>query len=146
VRIRRTPVTGGHHERHSRPRARRIRRRSRLERVYDELRSDEVDVRVVQNPTRSLADDAVVTRDVLDAVDGPVVLVGHSYGGAVISEAGTHPDVAALVYITAFAPDSGESVGSIIDTFPTDGPQPPIPRRSTASCSWIVPSTRLVRR
>ena len=94
--------------------------------VYDELRADGYDVRVVQNPTKSLADDAATTRDVLDAVEGPVVLVGHSYGGAVITEAGTHDSVAALVYITAFAPDQGESVNSLIGTFPTDGPQPPI--------------------
>ncbi|WP_375483903.1 alpha/beta fold hydrolase [uncultured Jatrophihabitans sp.] len=94
--------------------------------VYDELKSTGLEARIVQNPTKSLADDAVVTRNVLDTVDGPVVLVGHSYGGAVISEAGTHPNVAALVYVTAFAPDTGESVGSIIDTFPKDGPQPPI--------------------
>lgn len=94
--------------------------------VYDELRADGYDVRVVQNPTKSLADDAATTRDVLDSVDGPVVLVGHSYGGAVITEAGTHDSVAALVYITAFAPDQGESVNSLLGTFPTDGPQPPI--------------------
>ncbi len=94
--------------------------------VYDELRADGYDVRVVQNATKSLADDAATTRDVLDAVDGPVVLVGHSYGGAVITEAGTHDKVAALVYITGFAPDQGESVNSLIGTFPADGPQPPI--------------------
>jgi len=94
--------------------------------VYDALRTDGFDVRVVQNPTKSLADDAATTRDVLDAVDGPVVLVGHSYGGAVITEAGTHDKVAALVYVTAFAPDQGESVQSLIGTFPSDGPQPPI--------------------
>jgi pimeloyl-ACP methyl ester carboxylesterase len=94
--------------------------------VYDELRADGFDVRVVQNPTKSLSDDAATTRDVLDDVDGPVVLVGHSYGGAVITEAGTHDKVAALVYITAFAPDQGESVNSLIGTFPADGPQPPI--------------------
>jgi pimeloyl-ACP methyl ester carboxylesterase len=94
--------------------------------VYDALRTDGFDVRVVQNPTKSLADDAAITRDVLDAVDGPVVLVGHSYGGAVITEAGTHDKVAALVYVTAFAPDQGESVQSLIGTFPSDGPQPPI--------------------
>jgi pimeloyl-ACP methyl ester carboxylesterase len=94
--------------------------------VYDELRADGYDVRVVQNPTKSLADDAATTRDVLDSVDGPVVLVGHSYGGAVITEAGTHDAVAALVYITAFAPDQGESVNTLLGTFPTDGPQPPI--------------------
>jgi pimeloyl-ACP methyl ester carboxylesterase len=94
--------------------------------VYDELRNDGLDVRVVQNPTKSLADDAAITRDTLDAIDGPAVLVGHSYGGAVITEAGTHHAVAALVYITAFAPDQGESVNSLISTFPADGPQPPI--------------------
>jgi len=83
-------------------------------------------VRIVQNPTKSLADDAAITRDVLDSVDEPVLLVGHSYGGAVITEAGTHDKVAALVYITAFAPDQGESVNTLLGTFPADGPQPPI--------------------
>jgi pimeloyl-ACP methyl ester carboxylesterase len=80
----------------------------------------------VQNPTKSLTDDDATTRAVLETTDGPVVLVGHSYGGAVITEAGTHDNVAALVYITAFAPDQGESVQSLISTFPADGPQPPI--------------------
>jgi pimeloyl-ACP methyl ester carboxylesterase len=94
--------------------------------VYDRLRADGFDVRVVQNSTKALAEDAAVTRYVLDAVDSPVVLVGHSYGGAVITEAGTHDKVAALVYITAFVPDQGESVNNLIGTFPTDGPQPPI--------------------
>jgi pimeloyl-ACP methyl ester carboxylesterase len=94
--------------------------------VYDELRADGFDVRVVQHATKSLADDAATTRDVLDAVDGPVVLVGHSYGGAVITEAGTHEKVSALVYITAFAPDRGESVNTLLGGFPQDGPQPPI--------------------
>ncbi|RZU65226.1 pimeloyl-ACP methyl ester carboxylesterase [Microterricola gilva] len=94
--------------------------------VYDELRATGFDVRVVQNPTKSLADDAATTRDVLDTIDGPVVLVGHSYGGAVITEAGAHEKVAALVYVTAFAPDQGESVNSLLASFPADGPQPPI--------------------
>lgn len=94
--------------------------------VYDELRSTGLEVRVAQNPTITLADDAAVTRDLLDSIDGSVVLIGHSYGGAVITEAGVHPAVAALVYVTAFAPDAGESVGSLIETFPKDGPQPPI--------------------
>lgn len=94
--------------------------------VYDELRADGTDVRVVQHSTKSLADDVAVTRDVLDAVDGPVVLVGHSYGGAVITEAGNHEKVAALVYVTAFAPDQGESVNTLLGGFPQDGPQPPI--------------------
>jgi pimeloyl-ACP methyl ester carboxylesterase len=94
--------------------------------VYDELRADGTDVRVVQHATKSLADDAATTRDILDSVDGPVILVGHSYGGAVITEAGTHDKVAALVYITAFAPDQGESVNTLLGGFPQDGPQPPI--------------------
>lgn len=94
--------------------------------VYDDLRADGFDVRIVQNATKSLAEDAATTRDVLDNVDGPVVLVGHSYGGAVITESGTHEKVAALVYVTAFAPDQGESVNSLISSFPADGPQPPI--------------------
>ncbi|MFF7476184.1 alpha/beta fold hydrolase [Streptomyces sp. NPDC008092] len=94
--------------------------------VYDALTADGLDVQIVQNPTKSLADDVAVTRDVLDAADGPVVLVGHSYGGAVITEAGNHDKVAALVYVTAFAPDQGESVNTLLGTFPADGPQPPI--------------------
>jgi pimeloyl-ACP methyl ester carboxylesterase len=67
-----------------------------------------------------------VTRRVLDKQDGPTILVGHSYGGAVITEAGNHDKVAGLSYIAAFAPDQGESVGTLIAGFPTDGPQPPI--------------------
>ena len=94
--------------------------------VYDALTADGHTVRVVQNPTKSLADDAATTRGVLDDSDGPIVLVGHSYGGAVITEAGNHDKVAALVYVTAFAPDQGESVNSLLATFPPDGPQPPI--------------------
>ena len=80
----------------------------------------------MQNPTLTLEGDAQATRQIIDVQDGPVVLVGHSYGGAVITEAGTHPNVAALVYVCAFAPDKGESVGSLIAGFPADGPQPPI--------------------
>ena len=94
--------------------------------VYESLTRDGFRVSVVQNPTLSLEGDAQATRQIIDAQDGPVVLVGHSYGGAVITEAGTHPNVAALVYIAAFAPDQGESVGSLIAGFPADGPQPPI--------------------
>ncbi|WP_433664165.1 alpha/beta fold hydrolase [Nocardia sp. CA-128927] len=94
--------------------------------VYDDLTQDGYSVRVVQNPTKSLADDAATTRQILDDIDGEVVLVGHSYGGAVITEAGTHDKVVALVYITAFAPDKGESVNTLLGTFPQDGPQPPI--------------------
>ena len=94
--------------------------------VYDELKKDGYSVGVVQNPTISHADDVAVTKRVIDAQSEPVVLVGHSYGGAVITEAGNHAKVAALVYIAAFVPDEGESVNTLIAGFPTDGPQPPI--------------------
>ena len=94
--------------------------------VYDLLKQDGYHVAVVQNPTLSLEGDAAATRLIIDAQDGPVVLVGHSYGGAVITEAGTDQNVAALVYIAAFAPDAGESVNTLIAGFPADGPLPPI--------------------
>ena len=94
--------------------------------VYDRLKEDGYDVAVVQNPTVSHADDVAVTKRVIDAQSEPVILVGHSYGGAVITEAGNHPKVAALVYIAGFVPDKGESVNTLIGGFPTDGPQPPI--------------------
>jgi pimeloyl-ACP methyl ester carboxylesterase len=94
--------------------------------VYDALTADGYRVAVVQNPTLSLEGDAAATRLVIDALDAPVVLVGHSYGGAVITEAGVHDKVAALVYVSAFAPDKGESVNSLIGGFPAGGPQPPI--------------------
>ncbi|MFE3202361.1 alpha/beta fold hydrolase [Embleya sp. NPDC059237] len=94
--------------------------------VYDALTADGFTVRIVQNPTRSLADDVAVTRNVLNDAPGPVVLVGHSYGGAVITEAGNHDKVAALVYVAAFAPDQGESVDTLLGMFAPDGPLPPI--------------------
>jgi pimeloyl-ACP methyl ester carboxylesterase len=94
--------------------------------VYRLLTQEGLAVSVVQNPTLTLEDDAAATRRVLDRQDGPAILVGHSYGGAVISEAGTHEKVAGLVYVTAFAPDRGESVDTLIAGFPQDGPQPPI--------------------
>jgi pimeloyl-ACP methyl ester carboxylesterase len=94
--------------------------------VYDVLAADGFNVSVVQNPTLTREGDADATRRVLDKQDGPAILVGHSYGGAVITEAGTHDHVAGLVYITAFAPDTGESVQTLIGSFPQDGPQPPI--------------------
>jgi pimeloyl-ACP methyl ester carboxylesterase len=94
--------------------------------VYDELTRTGFRVKVVQNPTISLAGDVAATRAALDEVDGPAVLVGHSYGGAVITEAGLHEAVAKLVYVTAFAPDKDESVNALIAGFPQDGPQPPI--------------------
>jgi len=94
--------------------------------LYDLLTQDGYHVAVVQNPTLSLPGGFADDRAAVGVADGPVVLVGHSYGGAVISEAGTHPNVAALVYVCAFAPDKDESVNSLIGGFPADGPQPPI--------------------
>jgi len=94
--------------------------------VYRMLRTDGYKVSIVQNPTLSLADDVAVTRRVLSAQQAPVVLVGHSYGGVVITEAGNHPNVAGLVYIAAFVPDKGESVASLIKDPPPGAPVPPI--------------------
>src|SRR3954471_25076298 len=94
--------------------------------VHSLLRKDGYSVSVVQNPTLSLEGDVAATKRVVDAQSGPVILVGHSYGGAVITEAGNDPNVAALVYIAAFAPDKGESVNTLIGGFPTDAPGPPI--------------------
>ena len=94
--------------------------------VYKILRKDGYTVAVVQNPTISLADDVAVTKRTIAAQNEPVILVGHSYGGAVITEAGTDPKVAGLVYITAFAPDKGESVSSLIKDPPPGAPVPPI--------------------
>lgn len=94
--------------------------------VYNELTHEGYHVTVVQNPTTSLADDVAVTNRAINAIDGPVLLVGHSYGGVVITEAGTSPKVAGLVYITAFAPDKGESVSSLIANPPPGAPVPPI--------------------
>jgi pimeloyl-ACP methyl ester carboxylesterase len=96
------------------------------QRVYEALTADGYRVAVVQHPTQSLEQDAAYTRQVIDSLNGPVVLAGHSYGGAVITEAGLHDKVASLVYVAAFAPDKGESVNTLIAGFPTDGPQPPI--------------------
>lgn len=94
--------------------------------VYQILKEDGYRVSVVQNPTLSLAGDVAATKRVLDAQSDPVVLVGHSYGGAVITEAGNHPSVVGLVYIAAFAPDKGESVNSLIKDPPPGAPVPPI--------------------
>ena len=94
--------------------------------VYDQLTADGHRVAIVQNPTLSLAGDVTATHQILDGLDAPVVLVGHSYGGAVITEAGNHPSVAALVYITAFAPDKGESVGTLVADPPPGASVPPI--------------------
>src|SRR6202521_1416869 len=94
--------------------------------VYDILKKDGFNVSIVQNPTISLAGDVDATKVVIDSQPGPVILVGHSYGGAVITEAGTDPNVAGLVYITAFAPDKGESVNTLIANPPPDATVPPI--------------------
>ena len=95
--------------------------------VYRQLTKDGYDVSIVQNPTLSLAGDADATRRVIDAQTEPVILVGHSYGGAVISEAGTDPNVKALVYIAAFAPDAGESVQTLIADLPPETAPPILP-------------------
>jgi len=94
--------------------------------VYSILEKDGFNVSVVQNPTISLEGDVAATKLVIDQQPGDVILVGHSYGGAVITEAGTHNKVAGLVYITAFAPDAGESVNKLIANPPPGAPVPPI--------------------
>jgi len=94
--------------------------------VYNILKKDGYNVAIVQNPTTSLADDVAFTKRVIAAQPGPSLLVGHSYGGVVITEAGTDPKVAGLVYVAAFAPDTGESVSSLIQNPPPGAPVPPI--------------------
>jgi pimeloyl-ACP methyl ester carboxylesterase len=94
--------------------------------VYKALRKEGFTVSIVQNPTISLAGDVKATQRVVAAQDGAVILVGHSYGGAVITEAGNDPKVVGLVYIAAFAPDEGESVSSLIKNPPPDAAVPPI--------------------
>src|SRR6476659_9508276 len=94
--------------------------------VYNILKKDGYNVAVVQNPTTSLADDVAFTKRVIAAQPGKSLLVGHSYGGVVVTEAGTDPKVAGLVYIAAFAPDKGESVASLIKDPPPGAPVPPI--------------------
>jgi pimeloyl-ACP methyl ester carboxylesterase len=94
--------------------------------VYKILRKDGFTVTIVQNPTLSLEDDVAVTKRALAAQNGPALLVGHSYGGAVITEAGSDSHVAGLVYIAAFAPDKGESVSSLIKDPVPGAPVPPI--------------------
>lgn len=94
--------------------------------VYNILKKDGYDVSIVQNPTVSLEDDVAVTKRTIAAQKGPVLLVGHSYGGVVITEAGNDPKVEGLVYVAAFAPDKGESVASLIKNPPPGAPVPPI--------------------
>jgi len=94
--------------------------------VHNILKRDGFDVVVVQNPTVSLADDVAVTKRAIAAAKYPVVLVGHSYGGVVISEAGNDPKVRSLVYVAAFVPDAGESVETLIANPAPGAPVPPI--------------------
>src|SRR4026209_1280703 len=94
--------------------------------VYKILTKDGYTVSIVQNPTISLAQDAAATVRIVAPQNGPVVLVGHSYGGVVITEAGNDPKVARLVSITAFAPDRGESVATPIKDPPPGSPVHPI--------------------
>jgi pimeloyl-ACP methyl ester carboxylesterase len=94
--------------------------------VYQILRKDGYEVSIVQNPTISLAGDVTETKRIVAAQKRPVILVGHSYGGAVITEAGNDPNVVGLVYIAAFAPDKGESLDTIIKSAPPGAPVPPI--------------------
>jgi pimeloyl-ACP methyl ester carboxylesterase len=110
--------------------------------VYDLLKADGFTVSVAQNPTISLEGDVAGTKMVLDAQDGPAILVGHSYGGAVITEAGTHEKVAALVYISAFAPDKEESVNTLISGFPSGGRYRRSCRPRMGSCFSIAESSR----
>jgi pimeloyl-ACP methyl ester carboxylesterase len=97
------------------------------EQVHNMLKNDGYSVSVVQNPTSSLADDVAATKRVVAGETNPVILVGHSYAGVVITEAGNDPNVAGLVYIAAFAPDRGESVASLIKNPAPGAPMPPIP-------------------
>jgi len=94
--------------------------------VYKALKKDGYAVTIVQIATTSLADDVATTKRAVAAQNGPVILVGHSYGGAVITEAGTDPKVAGLVYVAAFAPDKGESVSTLIKDPVPGAPVPPI--------------------
>src|SRR6202023_3571421 len=93
--------------------------------VYKILKKDGYTVAVVQNPTISLADDVAVTKRTIASQNGPIILVGHSYGGAVITEAGNDPKVVGLVYVAAFAPDRGESVSTLIKDTTPGAPVPP---------------------
>jgi pimeloyl-ACP methyl ester carboxylesterase len=96
------------------------------EQVYKLLKKEGYPVTIVQNPTTSLADDVAATKRAVASTDSQVILVGHSYGGVVITEAGNDPKVAGLVYIAAFAPDKGESVATLIKDPPPGAPVPPI--------------------
>ncbi len=89
-------------------------------RLYKLLKADGYKVSVVGNPNTGLDDDAAATKRVIDRQDGPCILVGHSYGGAIITVAGNHPNVAGLVYVSAFAPDKGDTLGALLSVYPPD--------------------------
>ena len=108
--------------------------------VYRILKEDGFDVTIVQNPTTSLAADVAATKLALSTQKSPVILVGHSYGGVVITEAGNDPKVEALVYVAAFAPDKGESVNALIKDPPPSTPVRRFCRHGTVSCFWTRPS------
>jgi pimeloyl-ACP methyl ester carboxylesterase len=110
--------------------------------VYNALKKKGYNITIVQNPTLSLADDVAVTKRVIAAQDGPVILVGHSYGGVVITEAGTDPKVVGLVYVAAFAPDRGESVETLIKNPPPGRQHRQSYRRRTGSFLWTGPSSQ----
>jgi pimeloyl-ACP methyl ester carboxylesterase len=114
--------------------------------VYKILKKDGYNVSIVQNATVSLADDVATTKRVIDAQSEPVILVGHSYGGVVVTEAGNNPKVAGLVYITAFAPDAGESVSTLIANPVPGAPVPPILRGLSFPRQSQVPSELCRRR
>ncbi len=90
---------------------------SSWQKVIPLLLKEGIPVVAVQNPTSSLADDVAATRRIINSVEGPIVLVGHSWGGAVITEAGNDPKVQALVYVAAFAPKAGETVGDQVGRY-----------------------------
>src|SRR5258708_15110175 len=95
------------------------------ESVYKILKKDGYNVAIVQNPTISLAEDVAATKRIVHAQNGPVILVGHSYGGAVITEAGNDPQVVGLVYLAAFVPDKGEAVSTLLKDRPPRAPSSP---------------------
>src|SRR5207248_2538152 len=111
--------------------------------LYKILTGEGFNVRIVQNPTVTLADDVAVTKRAIAAADGPLILVGHSYGGVVISEAGTDPKVKGLVYVAAFAPDQGESVSSLIAILRRENWGYRSARGRMAFCSSIARNLRL---
>ncbi len=99
-------------------------------------------VTAVQNPLTSFADDVAATKRAIDAQDGPVLLVGHSYGGAIITEAGNDPKVAGLVYVAAFAPDTGESSGGLAKPY---GPTPGVTELRPLADGFLVLSDKGVQ-